>query len=71
MQDLSGIESGSKMLSNDLELEAGMALNCGNLWRLRYVIQDAIDKHFDTERANSYAAMSRKPCVLDVSLFLY
>ncbi len=46
--------AGSKMLSNDLELETGMALIPGtfNASYQALIIQDAIDKHFATEQAN-------------------
>ncbi len=41
------------MLSNDPELEAGWRW-CREPWRKlpELIIQDAIDKHFDTEQAN-------------------
>lgn len=46
--------AGSKMLSNDLELEAGMALVPGtfNASYQELIVQDAIDKHFVAEQAN-------------------
>ena len=46
--------AGGKVLSNDLELESGMALVPGtfNASYQQLIIQDAIDKHFDIEQSN-------------------
>lgn len=46
--------AGSKMLSNDLELEAGMALVPGTFVNSyqELIVQDALDKHFIAEQDN-------------------
>ncbi len=66
--------AGSKMLSNDLELEAGMALVPGTFGASyqELIIQDAIDKHFDTEQANflrSNEPENNAPRIKTLSLF--
>ncbi|MDA2140294.1 type III restriction-modification system endonuclease [Bacillus cereus group sp. Bc256] len=66
--------AGSKMLSNELELEKGMTLIPGT-YRSTYqelIIKDAIDKHFEIEQANFLRANQREnnvPRIKTLSLF--
>lgn len=65
---------GSKMLSNELELEKGMSLIPGT-YRTTYqelIIKDAIDKHFEIEQANFLRNNLREgnaPRIKTLSLF--
>lgn len=66
--------AGSKALSNDLELEVGMALVPGtfNASYQELIVQDAIDKHFDTEQVNFLRGNERDnnaPRIKTLSLF--
>ncbi|MGS9668719.1 hypothetical protein ACQWKP_24580, partial [Salmonella enterica subsp. enterica serovar Infantis] len=66
--------AGSKMLSNDLELEAGIALVPGTFGASyqELIIQEAIDNHFDTEQANflrSNEQENNAPRIKNLSLF--
>jgi type III restriction enzyme len=66
--------AGSKMLSNDLALEAGMALVPGtfNASYQELIVRDAIDRHFDTEQANFLRDNAREhnaPRIKSLSLF--
>jgi type III restriction enzyme len=66
--------AGSKMLSNDLELEPGMALVPGtfNATYQQLILQDAIEKHFDIEQANflrENAHEHNAPRIKSLSLF--
>lgn len=66
--------SGSKILSNDLELEVGMLLVPGtfNSSYQELIVQDALDKHFDAEQANFLRGNERNnnaPRIKSLSLF--
>ncbi|WP_437887431.1 type III restriction-modification system endonuclease [Phytobacter sp. V91] len=66
--------AGSKMLSNDLELEPGMALVPGtfNASYQQLIVSDAIDKHFATEQANFLRGNEHEnnaPRIKSLSLF--
>lgn len=66
--------AGSKTLSNELELEVGMALVPGtfNASYQELIVQDAIDKHFDIEQANFLRGNEREnnaPRIKTLSLF--
>lgn len=63
--------SGSKELSNGLEVETGMKLIPGT-FRFSYqelVIRDAIDKHFEIEKMNFFRTSPHLPRIKTLSLF--
>ncbi|WP_416825194.1 type III restriction-modification system endonuclease [Ectobacillus polymachus] len=66
--------AGSKILSNELELDKGMSLIPGT-YRSSYqelIIKDAIDKHFEIEQANFLRNIQREnnaPRIKTLSLF--
>lgn len=63
--------SGSKELSNGLEIATGMKLIPGT-FRSSYqelVIRDAIDKHFEIEKANFFRTDPNMPRIKTLSLF--